>query len=93
MDRFRDKIAGVAALAGGLGPWLVLGVLSKWLPQWGILFPIGLLGSGPLFVLARVRYRRGPRFPKWQMAADASAVGAFAALAFLMAFAKGMSGI
>ena len=90
-DRFEDRLAGLAALTAGALPWLMVGMLSNWLPQVKSLEAAGLFGSGPLFLLAFFRYRFGPRDPRWQWAEGATVVGMLAALGFFMAWARAMS--
>ena len=82
INRFRKVAAGSFALAGGVVPWLFLAMLQEWIPNFTVLWPIGIFGSGPLFLVAFFLYGLGERTPMRGVAAGASLVGMFAGIGF-----------
>jgi hypothetical protein len=67
-DQFRNPITNAFVLLGGIMPWFTIALFSDWLPELRIVTLLslgGLLGSGPLFFAATIRYAWGNRFANW----------------------------
>lgn len=86
LDGFRNGPAAALAFVAGLAPWLFLGRL--W---YGVLVPLGLYGSGPLFCVAACIYLANRKSPRRYFAAGACIVGMLAGCGCSVLFVRALS--
>ncbi|MES2923238.1 MAG: hypothetical protein V4819_16905 [Verrucomicrobiota bacterium] len=83
-DRFKNRITDMGVIVGGVLPWITIGMWQGWLPGSDYFFILGVLGSGPLFFGALLRYWLGPRFDNWERATIAMVAAVLAVVGFWM---------
>jgi len=81
-DGFRKPSAATTALTAGLAPWVFFAASNGWLPQSTAIGLFGLFGSGPLFLIAAILYRRGETTPNQNIAIGSCVTGLIAGLAY-----------
>lgn len=78
LDNFRHGAAGGVALAAGLMPWIVLGMVGGWIPGLAIFIYL----TSPLFLVSLLVYCFDGRPPGARAAAACAVPGMLAGIAF-----------